>query len=87
MNDQANNVTQNAAESQIIDEGLQVRIRMLTMKQTRFRFLDQPYLAKKLHRSQTAISQALAGKRRELLARITRHLDYLERRYGEKITA
>ena len=71
-----------------MDDGLQVRIRIIMMKRLPgFRFLDQQYLAKKLRRSETAISLALAGKRSQLLARIIRHLDWLERKDMEKKAA
>jgi len=77
-----------AGESQPVDDGLQVRIRIIMMKRLPgFRFLDQQYLAKKLRRSETAISLALAGKRSQLLARIIRHLDWLERKDMEKKAA
>lgn len=40
---------------------------------------DQEYLAKKLKRSQPAISQALNGQNDKLLQRIETHVIYLER--------
>jgi hypothetical protein len=63
------------AEKQALD----TRIRIITLKR-RFPFLDQRYLARKLKRSDVAISYALSGKGKKLLARIIVHLDYLERK-------
>lgn len=40
--------------------------------------ITQCYLAKKLNRTKSSISYALSGKRKNLLERIIRHLDYLE---------
>jgi hypothetical protein len=71
--------TEKPAESQPLDEALQVRVRIIMMKR-RFPFLDQQYLAKKLKRSEVAVSFALNGKSKKLLARIITHLDYLDRK-------
>jgi len=88
MNGTTSDNTSKGPESQPVDDGLQVRIRIIMMKRLpSFRFLDQQYLAKKLRRSETAISLALAGKRSQLLARIVKHLDYLERKEIEKKAA
>ncbi len=70
--------TEKQAESQPIEVALQTRIRIIMMKR-QFRFLDQRYLAKKLKRSEMAISYALNGRRKQLLARIIKHLDWLEK--------
>jgi hypothetical protein len=50
----------------------------------RIRGIEQDALAKRLRRSQTAISRALAGERKTLLGRINRYLDYLDRRDAAK---
>jgi hypothetical protein len=42
--------------------------------------ITQRYLARRLHRTKSSISYALSGKRKKLLGRILRHLDYLEER-------
>jgi hypothetical protein len=86
MKQETSENNQKQAESQPLDAALQARIRIIMMKR-RFRYLDQRYLAKKLKRSEMAISYALNGKRNQLLARITKHLDWLERKDAEKLAA
>ena len=79
MNEKTNEASQKAVENQPLDMALQTRIRIIMMKR-RFSFLDNQYLARKLRRSETAISFALNGRRKQLLARIITHLDYLDRK-------
>jgi hypothetical protein len=56
--------------------------RRIHLMQLDFPFLEQKYLARKLRRSNTAISFALSGKRPNLLSRINRHLNYLQNKKG-----
>ena len=73
------------AENQAVDpEAIRRRIHLMKLD---FPFLDQTYLAKKLNRSSAAITFALSGRRNTLLARVVRHLDYLEARRAKKLAA
>jgi hypothetical protein len=78
-----NQVNQQQAKKQADDpEAIRKRIYLMKLD---FPQLDNQYLAKKLNRSNTAITFALQGKRSTLLARIVRHLDYLESQHQKKL--
>lgn len=71
------------SESQAADpEAVRRRIHMMKLD---YPFLNQQYLAKKLNRTPVSITYALNGQSRPLLARIVRHLDYLESRRRKKL--
>ncbi len=62
------------SESQVMSDLDQVFLRMRRIG------ITQCYLAKKLDRSKSSISYALSGKRKKILERIIRHLNYLEKK-------
>lgn len=74
------------AQKQAADP-LAIRLQMVRMKQTDFAFLNNRYLGKKLNRTDSAISYAFDGKIPGLLARIERHLLWLEARRAKKLAA
>lgn len=49
--------------------------------------ISNRYLCRRLRRSEPIISLGLSGKRKTVLRRIVRHLDYLERIRGKKTEA
>ena len=76
--------TEKPAENQI--DLLEVRLRILRMQKTDYVFLNNRYLAEKLNRHESNISHALSGRAPKLLARLTRHLDWLEARRSKKLS-
>lgn len=87
MVEERTNLTQNEAENQG-PKAADIRLRILAMQLSGdYPALEQQYLAKKLKRTRGAISRALSGEIPSLLARIVRHLDFLERRKAKGIAA
>lgn len=87
MGESTQNLTENKPENQV-PSAAEVKLRLYKMQLSGdFDFLEQQYLAKKLNRSNGAISRALNGEIPTLLARIVRHLDFLDRRRAKKLAA
>ena len=84
MIDQQANLTENKAENQGPTPA-EVRLRILAMQLSGdYPMLEHRYLAKKLNRTGGAITHALDGDSPKLLARIVRHLDWLQRTREKK---
>jgi len=87
MSESTQNLTEIKPENQVLIPA-EVKIRILRMQLSGdFDFLEYQYLAKRLKRSNGAISRALKGEIPSVLARIKRHLDWLERRHEKKLAA
>jgi len=85
VKDQTNQTTESGQEKQVIT-GAQVRKRIFDMQLSGdYPGLEQQYLAKKLNRTPSAVVYALNDKSPKLLARIVRHLDWLETQRNKKI--
>ena len=80
-------ITENNVETQALDPNA-VKLRFFEMQLSGdYPMLAQQYLAKKLNRSTAAISRAFSGNIPTVLARISRHLDWLERRRAKRLAA
>jgi aryl carrier-like protein len=80
-----NQANQEQAKNQANDpEAVRKRIHLMQLDHPS---LDYQHLAKKLRRSGTAITFALQAKRPQLLARIVRYLNWLDRQRAKKLRA
>lgn len=87
MIEQTTNLTETVPEKQE-PKPADVKLRLLAMQLSGdYPMLEQQYLARKLNRSNGAISRALKGELPILLSRIVRHLDWLERKALRKRVA
>lgn len=66
-------------------DGLEQQVRLKRLNKRRHRKLNQYILASKLQTNQTQISRAFNGEDPELLARIARYLDRMERDISERL--
>jgi hypothetical protein len=87
MSESTQNLTENEVENQVLDPKA-VKLRFLEMQLSGdYPMLEQQYLARRLNRSKGAISRAFSGEIPSLLARISRHLDWLQRRRAKRLAA